>query len=94
MFIAFIGTPHLISMVAHAKDNEPTRQPLDVLLLLSPAKACAGMTGGKLDPYPFLVNLLGATPLHAVTIAAYAILALLIGVGLIALSRVKTRRYG
>ena len=94
VFIAFIGTPHLISMVAHAKDNEPTRQPLDVLLLLSPAKACAGMTGGKLDPYPFLVNLLGATPLHAVTIAAYAILALLIGVGLIALSRVKTRRYG
>jgi len=92
VFIACVGAPHLVSMVAHAADNEPTRQPLDLLLFLSPFKACAVITGGKIEPYPYLVDLLGSVPFYAVTIVGYALITLLVAAcSLIAARIIKAR---
>jgi hypothetical protein len=53
--------------------------------------ACSSMTGGKLDPYPYVVNLRDRVPFYAVTIAFYAFLAAVAGTASFAMTRVSAR---
>lgn len=77
VFVILVGLPHVVSMVLHAADNQAASQPLDLLLLVSPALACNSLGDDILTPYPFLAETLGNREFWWVTLGVYAVLALM-----------------